>query len=255
MLIDTHAHLNDPRLYPEAENLVANMAEDNLEAIVNVSYDRKSCEVSLKLAEKYEKVYAVLGIHPHDSRLAKRDDYDFIAKNAANPKVLAVGETGLDYFYDHSDRETQKRVFIEHLELADSLNLPVVIHLRDAYQDMYGLLNDHKRLFSNGLMLHCYSGSLEMLKQFLKFDPIYFSYGGAVTFKNADKEGVVKATPIDRLLLETDCPYMTPVPFRGQINYPKYINYVKDKIQGWLKDCDVEAITTQNAKTLFKKLK
>jgi TatD DNase family protein len=254
MLIDTHAHLNDERLLPEVEKIVKEMKSKNLEAIVNVGYDRKSSEISLELSEKYSTVYAVLGIHPHDSRLAAKEDYDFIGASALNSKVVGIGETGLDYFYDLSDRETQKRVFVEHLELADSLKLPVVIHLRDAYSDMYQLLKDNKKYLNNGAMLHCYSGSLEMLKLFLKFDSVYFSYGGAITFKNAQKEEIVLATPLDRLLVETDCPYMTPVPYRGKTNCPEYVNLVADKIKSWLPDKDIESITTANAKTLFKKI-
>jgi hydrolase, TatD family len=253
MLIDTHAHINDPRLLPEAERIYSNLEKDGLSAAINIGYDRPSSEVCLDLANKFEKFYAVLGVHPHDSRLATKEDYDFFAKNASDPKVVAIGETGLDYYYDHSERETQKKVFIEHLELADSLKLPVVIHLRDAYQDMLSIFKEKKSLLNSGVVLHCYSGSVETLREFLKFDDIYFSYGGAITFKNTNKKEVVLATPRDRVLLETDCPYMTPAPHRGETNYPAYINLVRDKMREWI-DGDIDEITTENAKRLFKKL-
>lgn len=255
MLIDTHAHLNDERLLGRAEEIVSGMAAANLAAIVNVGYDRASSESAFALSNKYEKLYAVLGIHPHDARLAATDDYDYIKNVANNPKVVAIGETGLDFFYDRSDRDTQKRVFIEHLELASSLKLPVVIHMRDAYEETYRILQDHKALLHYGAVMHCYMGSLEMLKRFCAFDTLYYSYGGAITFKNAKKEDVVKATPLDRLLLETDCPYMSPVPHRSKDNEPKYIHFVKDKIQESMPDVDIASVTTANALSLFKRIK
>ncbi|MFA5450181.1 MAG: TatD family hydrolase [Clostridia bacterium] len=255
MIIDTHAHLNDKRLLPQVNDIVRDMEQDNLLAVINVGYDRKSSEISYSLSQEHKRIYAAVGIHPHDSRLKRQEDYDYFAAIASDPKVVAIGETGLDYYYDHSPRDVQKKVFAEHLELANGLKLPVVIHLRDAYKDMFDILKDNKHYLNNGAVLHCYSGSAEMLREYLKFDPIYFSYGGAITFANANKRDIVLSTPIDRLLLETDCPYMTPVPHRGKTNYPKYVNLVASKIQEWLPNTDIANVTTRNAKSLFGKLK
>lgn len=256
MLIDTHAHLNDERLLPEVENIIKDMPKDNLEAIINVGYDLKSSQISVDLANKYNNIYAAVGIHPHDAQKAERSAYDYFSSVSANKKVVAYGEIGLDFYYDYSPREKQQRVFLEQLELAHSLKLPIIIHLRDAYQLMLDLLKSNKRYLEYGCVLHCYSGSKEMLKEFSKLD-IYFSFGGAITFKNAiEKPDVIRQTPLDRLLLETDCPYMTPVPFRGKLNYPKYIDLVAQSVANFTSKTheEIVQITTKNAKNLFKKL-
>lgn len=256
MLIDSHAHLNDERLIGEADKIIQSMAEDNLQAIINVGYDYASSKISVELAEKYEAIFAAVGIHPHDAKTANREIYDYFQSVSQHKKVIAIGEIGLDFYYDHSPRDVQQRVFLEQLELAYSLKLPAVIHLRDAYQLMHSLLKENKRLLQYGAVLHCYSGSKEMLKEFAKMD-LYFSYGGAITFKNAkDKPDIVRATPFERMLLETDCPYMTPNPYRGKINYPKYVNLVAQKVADYtLKNIqEIEEITTKNAYDLFKKL-
>jgi TatD DNase family protein len=253
MLIDTHAHLNDNRLAESVPNIVSQLASDNILAVVNVGYDRQSSETGLRLAKTYNQIYCALGIHPHDSKMRKQEDYDFFIKAAkAEKKVVAIGETGLDYYYNFSEKDVQKKVFAEHIELADSLKLPLIIHLRDAQADMAAILKENKRHLNNGAVLHCYTGSAEMIKVYLNLCDMYFSFGGAVTFKNANKEEVVKAVPLNKLMLETDCPYMTPHPFRGELNYPKYINLTYQKIQNWYPNEDIESITTQNAKRFFK---
>jgi TatD DNase family protein len=256
MFIDAHAHLNDNRLIAKADEIVASMANDGLSAIINAGYDRKSCEDSLTLAGKYDRVYATLGIHPHDAKYARKEDYDFFAENSANPKVVAIGEIGLDFFYNHSDRETQAKVLAEQLELADSLRLPVVFHLRDAYEQFLKIIGDNKRYLNSGGLLHCYSGSREMAEIFSRKYDFYFSFGGAITFKNADKSDIIKAVPLKRLLLETDCPYMTPEPHRGKLNYPKYVSLVAQKIASILELPieEIGRITSENTKSLFERL-
>lgn len=257
MIIDTHAHLNDERLIGEVAAIVKDMRQDNLQSIINVGYDLASSKISVELAQRYKDIFAAVGIHPHDAKTANQDSYDYFAVQSKNAKVVAIGEIGLDFYYDYSPREVQQKVFLEQLELSHSLKMPIIIHLRDAYQLMLNLLKENKRYLEYGCVLHCYSGSKEMLKEFSKLD-LYFSYGGAITFKNAkQKPDIVRATPIDRLLLETDCPYMTPVPHRGKVNYPKYVNLVAQAIAGYTsKPLDeIEEITNYNAKKLFNKLK
>lgn len=250
MLIDTHAHINDNRLLPSAAEIARDMPKDGLSHIINVGYDRQSSEDAVALAANYSGMYAAVGIHPHDSRLATQADYDRFEAMSAMPKVVAYGEIGLDYYYDHSDRDTQKRVFCEQLEVAQSVQKPVVIHLRDAYGDMLILLKDNLNKLDNGFVLHCYSGSADMAKEYAKLGA-YFSFGGAITFKNSNKEGVLRAIPQDKIMLETDCPYMTPVPHRGKDNLPKYINLVSDKMQQWFPNIDIAALTSDNAKRFF----
>lgn len=254
MFIDTHAHLNDERLKPYIAEVAEDMVNSNLSYIINVGWDMKSSEEAIEIADKYEKMYAVIGIHPHDSKKVNKKDYQLLENYSKNPKVVAFGEIGLDFFYDHSARDIQEKVFREQIEIADSISLPIVLHVRDAYQKIYDILFESQKYLNSGLVLHCYSGSAEMVRRFADFDA-YFSLGGVITFNNSKKEPVVAAIPRERLLLETDCPYMTPVPYRGEINYPKYIRFVAEKLQEWLPGVEIGELTSINAKRLFKKLK
>ena len=251
MIIDTHAHLNDERLSPLIGEIMGTMQTKGLGAIINVGYDRPSSELALAQAREYDNLYAVVGIHPHDAKAQTGDDYTYFESVSKDKKVVAIGEIGLDLYYDLSDREVQKRVFIEQLELAHSLQLPVVMHVRDAYGLALEILKENKRFLEHSGVMHCYAGSKELLKEFVDLG-LYASFGGVTTFKNFGKAEVVKYCPADRLLLETDCPYMTPVPYRGKTNMPEYITLVRDKIQEWRDDIDVENVTTQNARRLFK---
>lgn len=256
-MIDTHCHLNDEKLLPEADRIVGDFERDRIESVVCVGYDMPSSRLALQLANKYEKVYCALGIHPHDADTANESAYDELRRLAAEPKCVAVGEIGLDYYYDLSERDIQRKTFSEQIELANELKLPVVLHIRDAYDDARKILFDMKSYLNNGLLLHCYSGSSEYVKVFNKLD-VYYSFGGAITFKNAKHNlESLSVVPVQRLVLETDCPYMTPVPFRGRINEPKYVSYVLDKASQVL-DIDkeqLEQITTKNAKRLFYRMK
>lgn len=257
MLIDTHCHLNDERLLPEADNIVKSLKADNIEAVINVGYDFPSSLKSIELANTYNEVYATVGIHPHDAKTRKQSDYDWFAKAVTDNKVVAIGEIGLDYFYDLSPRDIQKKVFVEQLELAYSLKMPISVHLRDAYGDMLELVRENKDKLVYGGVLHCYSGSAEMLKEFLKYG-FYFAYGGPLTYKNA-KQAIqsITATPLDKLMFETDSPYLAPVPLRGETNVPNNVKYVAEKASELLGiNIDkLTEITTNNAKTLFKRLK
>jgi TatD DNase family protein len=195
-------------------------------------------------------------VHPHDSGKATENTYKLFRELAKNPKVVAVGETGLDYYYDHSPRDVQKSVFEEQLKLADSFNLPVALHVRDAYAEALEILKVNKKYINNGILLHCYSGSAETVKEFSQFDA-YFSFGGPVTFKTAKKEEVIKAVPTNRLLTETDSPYLTPEPFRGRLNQPAYVRFVLQKVAEALrKDFDETAdMIKENTLRLFKRIK
>jgi TatD DNase family protein len=256
-MIDTHAHLNDEKIFPEIDSIISSMKQDNLSKIITVGCDTKTSLECFEISQKNTDIYSVVGIHPQEASSATNADYELFAKLSQNEKVVAIGEIGLDFYYETSPRNIQEKVFIEQLDLAHSIKIPVVIHLRDAYQVMLNLLKDNKNKLEYGMLLHCYSGSKEMLKEFLKLGA-YISYGGSVTFKNAkDKPEIVKNTPLDRIVLETDCPYLTPDPFRGRVNYPKYVNIVKEKVAGFLgKDSEeIDEITTKNAKNYFAKIK
>ena len=233
------------------------MESDGLAAINNVGYDVKSSLVAVELAARFDKYFATVGIHPHDAKTAKESDYALFEKLVKeNDKVVAIGEIGLDFHYDLSPREDQERVFVDQLRLAHSLHMPTVVHLREAYGVMTRLLKENEKYLEYGVLLHCYSGSKELVKEYEKYD-LYYSFGGAITFKNAvDKPDVVRACPLDRILLETDCPYMTPVPFRGTTNEPARIGLVADRISDilGLDRHHTETVTYNNTKRFFARM-
>ena len=254
MIIDSHAHLSDERLIGRVDSISKDLSKEGLESVFEVGFDLSSSKSAIEIASKYDNIYAIIGTHPHDAKYYDSEVEQFYLQNANNKKVLAIGEIGLDYYYDKSDRDVQRDVFAKQIVLADKVGLPIVLHIRDAYGDAIDILNANKDKLNHGVLLHCYSGSAEMLKQFNKYD-CYYALGGAITFKNAKKDDVITAIPEDRLLVETDCPYMTPVPFRGQSNEPKYVNLVIDKIAS-VKGVErekIEKITYENTKRLFFK--
>ncbi len=257
MLIDTHCHLNDEKLSDRAEQIVASFKDDGIESAVCVGYDMPSSELAVKQAERFDSLYAAIGIHPHDATSADYDAYERLATLSSSKKVVAIGEIGLDYHYDLSPHAIQKGAMSEQIELACTLGLPVVLHIRDAYEEARRTLSEMSAYLTSGVLLHCYSGSAEMVKQFDRFD-CFYAFGGAITFKNAVHNlEALAAVPRDRLVLETDCPYMTPVPHRGEVNEPKYISLVADKAAEvlHLSREEIEEITTYNAKQLFIRMK
>lgn len=249
MLIDTHVHLDDEKYEGQVDGIVNSFLEVGLKCAINVGCDRASSERSVMFSDKYPALYATVGVHPHEAEGATQDDYIYFQEVAKKDKVVAIGEIGLDYHYDLSPRDVQKKVFAEQLELAHGLRLPVVIHTREATEDTLKILKGNKRFLQSGGVIHCFSGSKESAIEYLELG-FHIAFGGAVTFKNAKKEDVIRAVPAERLLLETDCPYQTPVPFRGKVNLPEFVRLVKDKIQEWT-DFDVEHVTTENAVRLF----
>lgn len=257
MLIDTHCHLNDEKLLCDVDRIVDDFDKDGIESAICVGYDMPSSELAVTLCEKYERVYAAVGVHPHDADTLDDEACQRILELAKRQKVVAIGEIGLDYYYDLSEREVQKSAFAKQIELADEAELPIALHVRDAYEDTRKILFDMQKYIKNGLLLHCYSGSAEYVKIFDKLDA-YYAFGGAITFKNAKHNlESLAVVPKDRLLLETDCPYMTPVPFRGKTNEPKYVSLVAKKAAEVLGVTleEIETTTTQNAKRLFTRLK
>lgn len=257
MLIDSHCHLNDEDLAPLADRIVGDFSHDGILAAVNVGYDMPSSALAVEQARKFERVFAAVGMHPHDSKLMREEDYDVLRELSKDEKVVAIGEIGLDYHYDLSPRDIQKQVFERQIVLADELELPIILHVREAYEDTREILERNKRHLNHGVLLHCYSGSAEMVKVFDKYD-CYYAFGGAITFKNAKHNlESLKAVREDRLLFETDCPYMTPVPFRGQTNEPKYINLVLEKAAEILEKDKEELAkkSVQNTLEFFKKMR
>lgn len=253
-MIDCHTHLDDERLICDIDQIVGDFANDGLDFIIDASADFATMQKAFELSQKYDKIFSTIGCHPNDALTFDQKMADLMAEYAKNPKVVSVGEIGLDYHYDEPSKEVQHKAFVEQLDLANSFGLPVQLHIRDAYGDALQVLKDNKSLIKNGILLHCYSGSKEMAQEFLKFDA-WFSFGGAITFKNAKKEEIIQSIPVEKLLTETDAPYMTPHPFRGQTNYPKLIKYTYQKMAEVL-GVSFEALEQQvkrNTFALFKR--
>lgn len=253
MFIDSHAHLDDERFDEDREILIESLKENNIDLVFNIGADIKSSKASVQLAKKFENIYAVVGVHPHDAKDVEEDYLDILRELSKEEKVVAIGEIGLDYYYDNSPRDIQKKVFKEQLDLAKKLDLPVVIHTRDAAQETFDILKEAAEGEKLRGIMHCYSGSVEMAMEYIKLG-FYISLGGPVTFKNSKvAKEVAKAIPLDRLLIETDCPYLTPEPYRGKRNEPKYVKYTAEAIAE-LRGISVEEVakaTSENAKTIF----
>ncbi len=255
-MIDSHLHLDDGKLAQYADEIIKDFPVCRIEYVINNSCNKQSMRDGINLAEKYDAVYCTVGMHPHD---AKYFDDEFAAEMeqfVRLPKTVAVGEIGLDYYYDLSDRNVQRDVFARQIEIADKSKLPVTLHVRDAYGDAADILEAQKKFLNNGVLWHCYSGSAEFARQMAKKGH-YFAFGGAITFKNAKKEDVIAAVPFDRVLSETDSPYMTPAPFRGKVNRPEYVRYVVEKLaRAYGKTFEeTEKQISENSGRLFPKIK
>ncbi len=252
MIFDTHAHYDDERFDEDRDSLLKRLHQEGISYILNASASPESLETTMELAEKYPFVYAALGIHPHDAEKMNEDIMNKIRTLSKNDKVVAVGEIGLDYYYDNSPRDIQRYWFERQIELAKELRLPIIIHDRDAHEDTVNILKktDVKQV---GGIFHCFSGSAQMAMEMLKLN-LYIAVGGAVTFKNARKTvEVVKAVPLEKLLVETDCPYLSPEPHRGKRNNSGYLVHIIRKIAEIkeISESEVAEITLMNAKKVF----
>ena len=248
-IFDSHAHYTDKAFNDDRENMLGSLKESGICGVINCGADLLSSEKSVALSEKYDYIYCACGVHPEEVDGLPDNYIDILRNMAQNKKCIAIGEIGLDYYWRQDNKELQKKVFEEQILLAKEMDLPIIVHDREAHEDTLAILKKHK---PKGV-LHCFSGSVETAKEILKLG-MYIGLGGAVTFKNAKKPvEVAEMLPLDRLLLETDCPYMAPVPMRGKRNYSAYIEYVAEKIAE-IKNLDPQTVTdqaTENTKVLF----
>jgi TatD DNase family protein len=251
-LIDSHAHLEMSDYDADRDTVIMRARDQGIENIITIGIGRKECEQALELARSYPFIYAALGLHPHNAKKGAARLYDFIREAAGTEKVVALGEMGLDFFKNWSPRQDQLRCFHEQLALARELKLPVIIHDRDAHDETVAILKE-EQAHEVGGVIHCFSGDYRMAVQCMDMG-FYISIPGTVTFKNASAlHGVVQKLPLERLLIETDAPFLTPHPFRGKRNESAYVRYVAEKIAE-IKDLPLEEVarvTTLNAKTLF----
>ncbi len=249
MFFDTHTHLLDERFEGTRRQIIADFERDGVDFVIECSTDASDISQSVRLAGSNQRIYAAVGIHPHTAGDYSPAVEEEIRKYATSQKVVAIGEIGLDFHYDFSPRNVQEKVFAAQIELAKSLDLPVVVHSREASEATYEILAGADVRGE----LHCFSGSAEMAERYLARG-LYIAFGGSVTFKNASKVvRAAKAVPMDRLLIETDCPYLAPTPMRGRVNQPAYVRYVAEKlaeIKG-LPAEEIAKITRENAMRLF----
>ena len=248
MYIDIHCHL-DKCYYDNIDEVILNANDNCVNKLIFNGCNLESNNEVLDLINKYEGVYGAIGFHPTELKNIKEEDYIFLEDNIKNNKIVAIGEIGLDYHYEDTDRELQKKHFIRQLKLAQKYNLPVIVHSRDSIQETYNILKE----YSVKGVLHCYSGSLEMAREFIKLG-YYISVGGIVTFKNAKNIiEVIKGIDLSYIMLETDSPYLTPEPYRKNKNEPMYVPVIANKIAE-IKGVSVDMVrdvTTSNALGLF----
>lgn len=250
--IDTHSHI-DMIEDLSVETIIKNATENGVKKIIIPSADESSFEPILKICEKYENVFCMLGVFPQEAKKwndKTADNIINLAKN--NPKVVGIGEIGLDYYWDTTFVELQKEIFIKQIEIANELNLPFAVHDREAHKDTFDIITKYNK--GSDVLLHCFSGSVEFARECVK-EGFYLALGGVVTFKNAKKmKEVAIDMPLDKLMLETDAPYLTPVPHRGKTNEPKYIPLIAQEIAN-LRGIDIEEVaqkTTENTEKVFK---
>lgn len=253
MLFDTHVHLNASQFAEDEEEVIKRAQAEGVSTMVCVGFDKQTIQDAIRIAEKYDFIYASVGWHPVDAIDMQEDDLLWMEELASHPKVVALGEMGLDYYWDKSPKDIQKDVFRKQIRLAKKVNLPIIIHNREATQDIVEILKEENAAEVGGIM-HCFSGSIETAKECIAMN-FYISFGGPVTFKNAKKpKEVVTELPLEKLLIETDCPYLTPHPYRGKRNEPAYVKLVAEQIAE-LKGTTYEEVaqqTTLNAKTVFR---
>ncbi len=245
-MIDTHAHL----LMLEKEEIIKNMKDDDMDYIVTIGTTVEDSIESVELAKKNERVYATVGIYPEYSLKTTDEDLKKIEELAKHEKVVAIGEIGLDYYWEH-DKESQKKMFVKQLQIADRLGLPFCIHCRNAAEDVFEILSENKHLINHSGLMHCYSEGKDWFEKFLGLG-LYLSFSGNITFRKTDRS-FLKDIPLDRILIETDSPYLSPEPVRGRRNEPKNVKFVIEKIASeiGISSDELKKITTENAKRFY----
>lgn len=246
-MIDTHAHLLS---LEKKDEIISNMQEDGMDFIINIGTTLQDSKEGVTLAEGNERIYATVGIYPEYSPSVTKQDLNEIEELAKHKKVVAIGEIGLDY-HNEFDKESQKQILVKQLEIADRQGLPFCIHCRNAVEDLYEILSQNKHLIRHSGLMHCYSEGKDWVKKFLDLG-MYISFSGNITFRKSDRS-FLKEIPLDRILVETDSPYLSPEPLRGRVNEPKNVRYIIDKIafEIGISSDKFQKITTDNAKKFY----
>lgn len=252
MIFDSHTHYDDSAFDADRETLLNSMKENGIAYIMNISADIASVKTTIELTRQYDFIYGAVGVHPSSTMELNEDKFSWLKEQCLCPKVAAVGEIGLDYYWNEPDRAVQKEWFARQIQLAKELKLPIVVHSRDAAKDTYDIMRAEKADEIKGV-IHCFSYSKEIARDYLNMD-YYFGIGGVITFSNAKKlKEAVEYIPLEKIIVETDCPYLAPVPNRGQRNSSLNLSYIVEEIARIKKKEkeEVEAVTMQNAKELY----
>jgi len=254
MFIDTHAHINHEMLANKKEEIIDSLGKE-LKFLICPSYDKTTCYTTLEFANKYKKVYGALAIHPSEEKTWDEEIKKFIIDNVKNDKIVAIGEYGLDYHYEPYNKQGQQRVMLEQLEIAKQSKVPSIFHIRDAFDDFIPIMKENLQGFSGGV-IHCYDSNVENAKKLLDLG-LMISFTGLITYKQNDAvREAVKYIPFDRMMFETDSPYLAPEPYRGQVCVPQYVSKVYEKVAE-IKKIEIEKlqeIVEKNVKNFFKKL-
>jgi TatD DNase family protein len=250
-MIDTHAHLDFPEFDSDRETVIRDAFEGGLKAIINIGVDRETSIRSVELADSNDRIYAAVGFHPHDSRKFDNPGREQIARLAQHPKVVAIGEIGLDYYRDHSPRDVQRTVFAEQIAMAREFGIPIVVHIREAMRDAMDILRREKAHEVGGV-LHCFPGTPEDARGAADMNMLV-AFGGSLTFKKSRSVKTAEAVPLKDIILETDCPFITPEPYRGKRNQSSYVRYAYDALAR-IKNIPLETLektVDENAIRLF----
>ena len=252
MIIDSHCHLDYSNLYNQLDDVVKRAERNKVKYLLTICTTLESFQKIKLIINKYKNIYGTFGIHPHETKDFQNIDSKYI-KNLIkeNSKIIGIGETGLDYYYNHSDKEIQKRSFIDHIRAASELNIPVIVHSRNAEKDTYEILENEMKNSKLKALIHCFTGSKEFAKKLININ-CYISVSGIITFKNSTElSDTITTIPIDRLLVETDSPYLAPMPHRGKSNEPSYITHVVDKLSE-IKKISKDSIMKNTSNNFFK---
>ena len=254
MIIDSHCHLDYENLYTQLDDVIQRAEANNVKFLLTICTTLKSYEKIKIIIKKYKNVYGTFGIHPHETKNFKNIDSKFILNlKRDNEKIIGIGETGLDYYYNHSDKKIQKKSFIEHIRAASELNIPVIVHSRNAEPDTFDILQSEKKNSNFKILIHCFTGSKSFAKKLIDIN-CYISVSGIITFdKTGDLTEAVKNIPLENLLVETDSPYLAPIPYRGKYNEPSYIVHTVDKLSKIknVSKVDIMLYTTRNFYKIF----
>ena len=254
MIIDSHCHLDYPDLYKQLDNVVKRANDSKIKYLLTICTTLGSFEKIKTIVDKYKNVYGTIGIHPHETKSHEDINSKSIIKLInGQEKIIGIGETGLDFYYNHSDKKIQKKIFLEHIYAATELNIPLIVHSRDAEIDTFEILESEKKNSDLKVLMHCFTGSYNFAKKLVDMN-CYISLSGIITFKNSvELVNTVSKLPLQNLMVETDSPYLAPKPYRGKRNESSYITYITDKlvdIYGLSFD-EIAKITTKNSKEVF----